>query len=443
LWRYNPVEWWFIFMILFVGLLILFAAGLPIAFGFLLINLIGIFFFMRGILGLQTVTLYIYNSLASFTLMPVPLFILMGEVLFNSGVSTKALDAIDKWIGRVPGRLALLAVASGVLFAVLSGSAIASAATLGALLVPEMTRRRYSKHMSIGPILASGQLAVIIPPSILIVVMGSLADISIGKLLIAGVIPGLVVAAFFSAYIVGRCSINPSLAPPFEATHAPLMEKLKSLITDVMPLSLIIFLVLGLIFLGIATPSEASGLGALGAFVLSILYRRLNIKVVKKSVVDATRTTSSILLVLSGSMAFSQLLSYTGASRGFVKFATALPLSPMLIVIGMLFVIVLLGTFIDQISIIMIAAPLYFPIVRVLGLDPLWFGIVILITIELGVKTPPFGILLFVMKGVTPPDTTMSDIYQAAFPYIILELMAIGLLMAVPQIVLWLPRLMS
>jgi tripartite ATP-independent transporter DctM subunit len=208
-------------------------------------------------------------------------------------------------------------------------------------------------------------------------------------------------------------------------------------------LSLIIFLVLGLIFLGIATPSEASALGALGAFFLAIVYGKANLLMVKKSVKGATKTAVSILMILSGSLAFSQILAFTGVSRGFIKFATGLQVEPIMVIIGMLFILVLLGIFLDQISIIMLAAPLYIPVVKALGLDPLWFGIVLLITIELGVKTPPFGLLLFVMKGVTPPDTTMADIYRAAVPFIFIELITIGTFILFPSLVTWLPAIME
>jgi len=305
-----------------------------------------------------------------------------------------------------------------------------------------MTRRGYNKKMSLGPILASGQLAVIIPPSVLAVLLGSLADISIAKLLISGILPGLVIASFFGSYIVLRSWISPYLAPPYYKPSASLPEKVRSFMKNVFPLSLIIFLVLGVIFLGIATPSEASALGVLGAFILSLSYRRFNMEMLKKSVMGTAKTTTSIFLILSGSLAYSQILAFTGASRGLIKFTLGLPAHPILIVIGMLIVIVILGCFIDQISMIMISAPLYLPVVRALGFDPLWFGMILLITIELGVKTPPFGILLFVVKGVAPPDTTMEEIYRAAFPFIILEMMAISLLILFPQIVLFLPKLM-
>jgi len=437
------VDWWLPFIYIFGGLVILLGAGIPVGFAFLMINLLGTYFFMGGEAGLLTITLYVYDSLASFTLLPVPLFILMGEFLFNADISRDALDVFDQWMGRIPGRLGLVAVAGGVLFAFLSGSAIASAAALGTLLVPEMTRRGYSKLMSIGPILGSGQLAVIIPPSLLIVVLGSLADISVAKLLVAGVIPGILLATIFALYITTRCWLNSSLAPSFERKPLSLPRKLMMSVRYLLPLGAVVFLVLGVIFLGIATPSEAAGLGAMGSMVLAAGYGKLSWNTMKKSLSGTARTSGTILIILAGSTTFSQVLAFTGASRGLVEAVKGLHLSPLSILIGMIVVWIILGCIMDQVSIMMISIPIFMPMARTLGFEPLWFGIVALITIEMGVKTPPFGLLLFVMKGISPPGTTMKEIIQAATPFIIMDLTCIGLLIVFPIITQWLPRLMG
>ncbi len=341
------MDWWLPFIYIFGGLVILLGAGIPVGFAFLMINLLGTYFFMGGEAGLLTITLYVYDSLASFTLLPVPLFILMGEFLFNSDISKDALDVFDQWMGRIPGRLGLVAVAGGVLFAFLSGSAIASAAALGTLLVPEMTRRGYSKLMSIGPILGSGQLAVIIPPSLLIVVLGSLADISVAKLLVAGVIPGILLAAIFALYITTRCWLNSSLAPSFERKPLTLSRKLMITVRYLLPLGGVVFLVLGVIFFGIATPSEAAGLGAMGSMVLAAGYGKLSWNTMKRSLSGTARTSGTILIILAGSTTFSQVLAFTGASRGLVEAVKSLHLSPPNILIGMIVVWIILGCIMD------------------------------------------------------------------------------------------------
>jgi tripartite ATP-independent transporter DctM subunit len=437
------MDWWPPFLYIFGGLVVLLAVGVPVGFAFLITNLAGTYFYMGGEAGLLTIALYVYDSLASFTLIPVALFILMGEFLFQSDISKDALDVFDQWLGRIPGRLALVAVAGGVLFAFLSGSAIASAAALGTLLVPEMTRRGYSKAMSIGPILGSGQLAVIIPPSLLIVILGNLADISVAKLLVAGVVPGVLLAGIFASYIVGRSWLDPRVAPSFEVRQLLLSKKLLKTVRYLMPLGVVVFLVLGVIFLGIATPSEAAGLGAMGSMLLPLLYGRFSLKMVRSSLAGTARTSGTILVILAGSTTFSQVLSFTGASRGMVEAVKGLELSPLMVLIGMVAVWMILGFMIDQVSIMMISIPIFMPMARALGFEPLWFGIIALITIEMGVITPPFGLLLFVTKGVAPPDTTMREIIQASFPFLIMDVACIAILISFPILTLWLPALMG
>ena len=437
------MDWWLVFIYIFSGLVILLALGIPVGFAFLIINLLGTYFFMGGEAGLLTITLYVYDSLASFTLLTVPLFIMMGEFLFNSDISRDALDVFDLWMGRIPGRLGLVTVAIGVLVAFLSGSAIASAAALGTLLLPEMIRRGYDKKLSMGAIMCSGQIDVVIPPSLLIVILGSLADISIAKLLMAGVLPGLVMAVCFASYIIIRSWINPSLAPSFEVKRVPFYKKLTVTSRYLLPIGVLIFLVLGVIFFGIATPSEAAALGAMGALGLSFFYRRLTFNMLKKSLTETARTTGTIMIILAGSTTFSQILAFTGASRGLVEYVKQLHLSPMMILIGMIVVWTILGCIIDQVSILMISIPIFFPMANALGFDPIWFGIIALLTIETGVKTPPFGLLLFVMKGTAPPDTTMKEIIQAAVPFVILDFVAIFIIILFPIIPIWLPRLMG
>lgn len=436
------MEWLYPFTFIFGGLVVLLGMGIPVALGFLIINLIGTYLFM-GAGGLETMTFNIYDALASFTLVPVPMFILMGEFLFNSDISKEALDVFDHWMSRIPGRLALVAVAGGVLFAFLSGSSIASAAALGALLVPEMRKRGYSKSMSIGPLLGSGQLAVIIPPSLLIVVLGNLADISIAKLLVAGIVPGILLATIYAVYIIGRCWLNPSLAPRFETAPVPFLKKIGMTLRYLVPLGVVIFLVLGVIFVGVATPSEAAALGAMGSLGLAFCYRKVNWAFMKKSLLGTANASGMILLILAGSTAFAQLLSFTGASKGLVELVKGAQFHAMVILFGMIVIWIILGCIIDQISIMMISIPIFMPIARMLAFDPLWFGIIALFVIEMGVVTPPFGLLLFVMKGVSGDDTTMGDIIQAAMPIICLELLAVLLLVLFPVIVQVLPRWMG
>lgn len=362
--------------------------------------------------------------------------------MFLSGIATQMLTVIDKWLGRLPGRLGLLAVSGGTLLSTLTGNSMATTAVLGSLLVPEMEKRGYKKPMSLGPVLGSAGLAIMIPPSGLAILLAALAKISIARILIGGVVPGLLMAALYAAYIIVRCWLQPSVAPSYDVTPTPLSEKLVATVRHVLPLGFIILSVLGVIFLGIATPSEAAATGVLASFILAASYKRLNWKLVKKSLLNTVQVTVMMFMIISGSMAFSQVLASSGASAGLIRLVGGLPLPPIMVVAVMQALIVILGMFMDVISIMMITIPIFFPIIHAMGFNPLWFGLLMLLNIEVAVSSPPFGLNLFVMKGVAPVGTTMGDIYRAGIPFIGCDLTVIALMIAFPAIALWLPGLM-
>ncbi len=436
------MEWQLALLFIFGGLLLLLLTGLPVAIAFMVINVIGLYFFWGGVGSFGQLILSMKESVATFVLLPFPLFILLGEILFRSGMAGRAIDVVDAWLGRVPGRLSLLAVGSGVVVSTLSGSAIASAAMLSSTLVPEMEKRGYRTPMSVGPIMGSGGIAMIIPPSGDIVLIASIAFVSVGKLLMAGVMPGILMGILYGAYVIGRCYLQPHIAPPYAVPPVPLLHKIKATMLNIIPIAIIIFLVTGVIFLGVATPSEAAAMGALGAFILAACYRCLNWKVIKTSVLSAARITVMLLTILLGVMAFSQILAYTGALKGLVGLATSFPLPPVVILIGMMVLILILGCFMDEVAIMLMMIPVYMPIVHALGFDPLWFLILYLINMEMGLTTPPFGLILFVVKGVLPPDTKMGDLYKAAAPFLVCDVIVMALIIAFPQITLWLPNIM-
>ncbi|MFC2069524.1 TRAP transporter large permease subunit, partial [Chloroflexota bacterium] len=301
------------------------------------------------------------------------------------------IDALDKWLGRLPGRLGLLAVSGGTIFATLTGVSMASVAMLGSTLVPEMERRGYHKSMSLGPILGSGGLAIMIPPSGLAVLLGAIGEISVGDILIAIIIPGLLMAALYTTYIITRCRLQPSLAPPYDVPPTPLFDKLLTTMRYILPTGIIIFLVVGVIFLGVATPTEAAATGALGTFILAAAYRQFNWKVVKKSLGGALRVTVMMFLILAGAAAFSQILAYTGASRGLTEFTAALPIAPIFIVVAIIIVVIFLGMFLSPVPIMMICLPIFVPVIETLGFNPVWFAVMFLLAIEIGTTSPPFG----------------------------------------------------
>jgi len=395
-----------------------------------------------GEAGLSQLILSLRTAVATFVLVPIPMFILMGEVMFQSGMGMSMIEALDKWLGRLPGRLGLLAVGAATVFSTTSGSAMATTALLGSTLTPEMEKRNYKKPMSIGPIIGSGGLAMLIPPSGLAVLLAAIAEISIGRLLIAGVIPGLLIAGLYATYIIGRCYLQPSVAPSYEVAPTALREKFLAIVKYVLPLGFIVFLVIGVIILGIATPTEAAAMGAVGSFILAAFYGKLKWEMVKKSIVGTAQITVMIFMIIAGAVAFSQVLAFSGASGGMLRFVIGLPLAPILIFIAMQIVLLIMGMFMDPAGIMMVSLPIFMPVVYALGWDPIWFGLVMLINIEMGMSTPPFGVLLFVMKGVAPPSTTMGDIIRAGIPFLMCDAVATALIIAFPVIALWLPSVM-
>ena len=433
--------WWWDFAFI-CGLLFLFmATGMPVAFAFLAVNVIAAWVYWGGPAGMSQMVLAVQDSVASFSILPVPLFILMGEVLFRSGLAARLMDVIDAWMGRVPGRLSLMAVGGGTLFATLTGSGSAATALLGRILVPDMAKRGYKLPMSIGPVMGSGGLAIMIPPSALAVLLAAVADINVGQVLLAIVVPGFTMAALYVVYVVVRCWLQPELAPPYVVERIPLGKKLRDTVVYVFPLVVIVFLVTGLIFLGVATPSESAALGVLGALVLAWAYGSLTWKMMGECLSSTLLTSIMVLAVLTGSTAFSQLLAFTGASSGIVELATSTNWNPIVVVIMMQLILLLLGTFMESLAMIMLAAPIYFPIISALGLSPIWFAAIMLLNMEMASLSPPFGFSLFVAKAVAPDGTTMMDIYKASIPFLLLNTVVMLMMIFYPPMVLTLPGL--
>ncbi|HEX5091865.1 MAG TPA: TRAP transporter large permease [Burkholderiales bacterium] len=434
---------WAEVLLVLLGTLVLFMVlGLPVVFAFFATNLIGAYLFMGGEAGLMQLVRNAVDSVSSFALLPIPLFILMGEIMFYTGVAARAIDAVDKLIARVPGRLSLVAIVGGTIFASLSGSSIANTAMLGSTLLPEMFRRGYQPSIAIGPIVAVGGIAILIPPSALAVLLGSVAQIPIGALLIASIIPALIMSALFFGYVILRCRLSPSLAPAYDVAALSWRERLMPFVKYVLPLSAIFVVVVGSIIGGIATPTESAALGAAASLGAAAVYRRLTWANFLVSVRQTLRFTVMTLFIICGSITFSQLMAFSQASNGLSAAVLGAGLSPLGLLIGMLLILLFLGCFMDQVSMMMITVPLFMPLVQQAGFDPVWFGVLMLMCLEIGLATPPFGLLLFVAKGASP-DTPMRDIVLSVAPFVALALCVVALLVAVPQLTLWLPRLMA
>lgn len=448
------MEWYWAGAILMGCVLAGMALGFPVAFTFLLTNIIGTLVFV--IRDYSSVSAFIdeVNTklpqivdnapqlITTFTLSPIPMFILMGSLFFYTGLAIRVFDALDKLLGKLPGRLCYLTVAGGSLFSTLTGSTMANTAMLGSLLVPEMQRRGYSKHMSMGPILGTGGLAMIIPPSSLGVLLASIAGVDVGALLIAGLLPGLLLALLYVLAIYLQLKWKPDSAPSYDVEPTSLVEKLRQIVVNILPMGLVVFMVIGFIVLGWATPSESASFGVVGVFVLAIANWVLTWDAIKKSLMGTIRVVGMVFFILMNSTVFSQLLSLSGASRGLVGWATSFDLAPLVILLMMLVVLILLGMFMDQVSMMLITVPIFYPIATQLGYDPVWFSLIVLMALEMSATTPPFGLLLFIMMGMVR-GTTLGQVALAAAPYLLCDAILIGLLIAFPLLGLYLPSLMA
>lgn len=437
------MEWWLVILLLFGGMVLLLLTNLPIAFAFLVVNMVGAYFFLGGLAGLIGVVTGVFSSITTFTLLPVPFFILMGALIFHSGLGLNAINVLDKWLGKLRGRLSILAIMMGVIIGALSGSTIATCALLGTILLPDMLKRGYSKSMSLGPLMGVGTVDALIPPNALTVVLASLANIDVGQLLMAGIVPGLIMSGLYLVYVILWCHIKPGEAPLYDVPRIPLKEKVTDTVKYLLPLSLIIFMVIGFIFLGIATPTEAAATGTLGSFLLSLIYRRLNWEIIKQSVYSTLKVTVMIFMIIIVSNTYGEILAFTGAASGLTNFITNLKVPPLFILIGMLFVILILGCFMETVAIMMITIPIYMPVIHAFGYNPIWFGVLMLIALETGLITPPFGVTLFVMKGVAPSEITMSDIWRAVTPYVLIDILCVGLVLIMPFLATFIPNLMG
>ena len=437
------MEW---YTILISGIFILFAlflSGAPIYLAFLGAILIGIYFII-GPAGFPMFANSILDTATTTSLASIPLFILMGELLFRSGTMDVLFDSIDKLVGKVKGRQYVLVVVLSAVFGALSGVAMAVAAMLGRAIMPGMQERGYDRGIAAGLIIGGASLAPIIPPSLLAIIVGSLADVSIAKLLIAGVIPGLLIGGIFLVYTFVRIAINSSLAPENvtgergEVTNGDKMIA----IVKTLPFMIVMFAVMGFIMLGIATPSESAATGVVGSLITAAIYRKLSIKMIWASLLAAVTVSAMILVIMAMSKMFTQLLAFTGATSQLVNLVVNLGYAPIIMLLIMLAVPFILCMFIDTIAVILLTIPIYQPVVNALEFDPVWFWLLFLVNITLGAITPPFGYTLFAFKAVVP-EMSISDVYRATWPFVALFIVGIMMIIVFPSIATWLPNLVG
>ena len=466
------MEWYWILLALFGSILLLMFAGLPVGIAFIAVNTVAAFFIFGRFGDFDTrvqsaIGQHVDNAFGNmtiFAIVPIPMFLLMGELFFHTGLANRMFNAVEKLMGRVPARLSYVTVAGGTAFATLSGSSMGSTALLGTLMVPEMTARGYKKSMSIGPILGTGGLAMLIPPSALAVLLGTLAEIDIGRLLIAGIVPGLLLAVFYAILIFIRATLDPEAAPSYEVETVPVSRRVMLFAFDILPMISIIGFVIGLIMGGVATPSEAAAYGSVGVILLAVGYLfavpllrgdfrealafgPLFAAAMWKSLWGAGRVTVIALMILFGSSLFSNVLAASGSSAALIAWVASFEVSPYVMLLMMFGILLLLGMFMDQLAMMLLTVPIFFPIVQ--GLDfglaadmkLIWFAVIMLLAMEISFTTPPFGLLLFVMQGVAPPGTRFSEICLAALPFMGCALLLTLLIVIFPALAVWLPWL--
>ncbi len=434
------MEWYMALALLIGAVILLMFAGAWVAFAFFAVNILGVFVFLRGEIGLSSMPMEFVLSITKFSFVPVALFILMGEIMLQTGVAYRAIRAIDPLIRKLPGRLSIVSVASGTVFSALTGSTIANTAIMGKVMLPEQLSRGYSPTLAMGSIMAVGGIAMLIPPSALAVLLASLAEGSIKDLLLAGVIPGLLMAVLFVAYIVIRCWLNPSLSPAgSDAEGEDQPSAWKGFFTDVVPLLMIFGVVVGSIIFKIATPEESAALGCIAATIACLCYRQLDLKTMMKALRETAKVNTMILFVIAGSATFSQVLQISGATGGFLRLISMWDLSTLTALLLIIVVLLILGAFMDQVSMMLLTLPFFLPLAASSDINLLVLLIVMLVALEISLLTPPFGLLLFVMQGVAPNWIKLGMIYRAALPFLGIELFVLGLIVFWPMVATWLP----
>jgi C4-dicarboxylate transporter DctM subunit len=435
------MEWWQSAIFLFGGLILLLATGLHIAFALGIMAIVGMLFFWGGIPTLSVLGITGFTNIASFSFTAVPMFIFMAELVLFTDINRKAMVSIEMWFGRMPGSLAITSTAVATLFGAASGFAPATAAALGPMAIPEMLKRGYDKGLAVGTIGGGASLDILIPPSILMILYGMLAEVSVGRLYFAGIIPGLVSSAMFMLYIAIRARLNPRWAPAVNVSYS-WKEKISSLI-NLVPLGLLIFLVLVVIYLGVCTVTEAAALGAIGALVLAIMFRALTWPNLRSALLSTARTTGMLFLIIIAAAAFTQVMVYLQIPAQLAELVSSQGISRWMVLILSQLLLGVLGCFLDAGSILLVTTPIFAPVMKALGFDLIWFGIICMINMELATLTPPVGLNLFVLKAISPPEISFNDIVRGCAPFMAMHCLTMLTIAVFPALALWLPGLMK
>ncbi len=379
-----------------------------------------------------------WNIATKFILVAIPLFIFMGELLLHSGMSDRLYTGATALLGKLPGGLLHANIASCSVFAAISGSSVATAATIGTVAIPELEKRGYEHRIVLGSLAAGGTLGILIPPSIAMIIYGSMTGQSIGRLFIAGIIPGIMLALLFMGYIAVRVMTKPQLAPPYE--KIPLKRRVLQII-GIWPIFLVMFAVLGGIYLGVTTPTEAAAIGALMALAFGLIYRKLTWSILRQCLRTTVKTTSMIMFLVVGAQLLVGILTSERVPDNILAWVSSLAISPLAILILIYFVYLFLGCFMDGTSLMLVTLPIVFPIIDALGFDPIWFGVALVLLIEMALITPPVGLNVYVIHGLRP-DHPLSEVFIGVAPFFVMTVIALVIVTVFPQLATWLPGTM-
>ena len=427
---------------MFGSLVVALMMGLPMSFA--LGGLAVVFTtLLWGPSALSVIALKTFGGMSNFVLAAIPLFVFMATMLGRSGITDDLYEMMHRLMGSIKGGLAMGTVLVGTGFAAMCGVSAASTTAMGLVALPSLRKRNYDKDIALGSIMAGGALGILIPPSITMILLGFIAEVSVGKLFMGGILPGLLLSALFITYIAIRCFFQPHLGPPMPPEERPTRaEKLQSLRSVIFPI-LMVVTVLGSIITGIATPTEAAALGAMGSIIFAALKRSLTWSVLKATCYETMLLSSIIMWIIFGAMCFTGVYHALGAEELIIETIAFMPGERWGVIILMQLILIVMGMFLDPSGIIMIVAPIYFPIIKALGFDEVWFGVLFIVNMEMSFLTPPFGANLFALRAIVPKDISMADIIHSTTPFVILQAIGLALVMIFPQIILWIPNAMT
>ena len=427
--------------LLIVLLFVLFALGVEISVALGIVGVLGLLYLKGFNVGLGVVGSIAWSNASSFSFIAVPLFIFMSGILLHSGIGKGLYTAVARWVSFLPGGLAVASIFSCAIFAAISGSSVATAATIGMIAIPEMERRGYARTLTFGSLAAGGTLGILIPPSVPMIIYGVMTETSIGHLYMAGIVPGVLLAVLFAGFVIGYTMLWPATAPRVLEDEGSFVEKLRSLY-EVAPVALLIFVVLGSMYLGVVTPTEAAALGSFVSLLLAAAFRTLTWRALREAFYATIRTTSMVLLIIIFASMFSHVMALIGAPKALFNLVTGLGLPRWALFTAIFGFLLVIAYALEELSVMIILLPILFPLVTGLGFDPVWFGIIMVVWLEIGLITPPVGLNLFVIQNLMR-GTTARDVTLGTTPYVILMIVLVILLFLVPDLALWLPRHMA